>query len=67
MNRVSGFFSKFRVFLFEVQAELKKCAWPARSELLDSTVVVIVSVLILGFYVAVCDWVSVNLLKFVIR
>ena len=39
----------------EVLAELKKSSWPTRRELADSTVVVIVTVLILGIFVAMAD------------
>lgn len=36
-------------------AELKKCTWPTRDELKESTVVVIVSVIILSAFVFVVD------------
>jgi preprotein translocase subunit SecE len=46
---------KTREFVTEVIAELKKSAWPTRKELVDSTLVVIVTVLILGVFVATAD------------
>ena len=46
---------KTREFFTEVVAELKKSAWPTRKELIDSTLVVIVTVLILGVFVASAD------------
>jgi preprotein translocase subunit SecE len=52
---------KVRVFLAEVMAELKKSSWPTRGELRDSTIVVIVTVLILGLFVAFADLVFVRL------
>ena len=48
-------FLKLRDFLQEVAAELKKSAWPTRKELIDSTMVVIVTVVILGVFVALAD------------
>ena len=44
-----------RDFFTEVVAELKKSAWPTRKELVDSSLVVIVTVLILGMFVAGSD------------
>jgi preprotein translocase subunit SecE len=35
--------------------ELKKSSWPTRKELVDSTLVVIVTVVILGAFVATSD------------
>ena len=46
---------KTREFVTEVIAELKKSAWPTRKELVDSTLVVIVTVVILGVFVATAD------------
>jgi preprotein translocase subunit SecE len=34
-----------------IVAELKKCTWPTRQELTESTMVVLVSVLLLSLYV----------------
>ena len=50
------------MFFAEVVTELKKSAWPTRKELLDSTVMVIVTMLILGAFVAVADLVFVKII-----
>ena len=55
MSKIAESVGAFRGFFSEVNAELKKCAWPTRPELFDSTVVVIISVALLGGFVAVCD------------
>ena len=55
MSKIAESFGAIRGFFDEVGAELKKCAWPTRPELFDSTVVVIISVGLLGGFVAVCD------------
>ncbi len=47
--------SKIRQFLIDVKKELEKCTWPTRQELRESTVVVAVSVLVLGVFVAFSD------------
>ena len=53
-----------RDFLVEVAAELKKSSWPTRKELVDSTLVVIVTVLILGIFVALADVVFLRIIAF---
>jgi preprotein translocase subunit SecE len=50
-----------------VQVELKKCTWPTRPELLESTVVVVVAMLILGAAVGFSDLVLNLILRLVIR
>jgi preprotein translocase subunit SecE len=44
-----------RAFFGEVGAETRKCVWPERQELIESTVVVIVSVFLLSLFVGVSD------------
>ncbi|MEI8313989.1 MAG: preprotein translocase subunit SecE [Verrucomicrobiota bacterium] len=53
---------KTKAFFAEVVTELKKSAWPTRKELLDSTLVVIVTMLILGVFVSVADLVFVKII-----
>jgi len=52
---------RVRDFLAEVAVELKKSSWPTRQDLTGSTLVVIVTVLILGLFVAFADLVFVKL------
>lgn len=66
MSKVGSSSGGLRLFMGEVVAELKKCAWPTRPELFDSTVVVIVSVLLLAGFVAVCDVVLRMVVQWVI-
>lgn len=67
MNKVAETYGRVKNFLGEVNTELHKCSWPTREELTDSTVVVIVSVVLLGLYVGLSDVVSSGLLKILIR
>ena len=46
---------KAREFLKEVQVESTKVSWPTRNELRDSTIVVIVTVLIVTVFVGAVD------------
>jgi preprotein translocase subunit SecE len=58
---------KTRTFLTEVMAELKKSSWPTRKELIDSTVVVMITVLIFGLFVAFADMVLVRIVSLLTR
>ena len=52
-----------RVFFADVGMEMKKTSWPERQDLLESTMAVIVSVLLLALFIGVCDEVLVRLLR----
>ena len=43
-------------YVQETKEELKKCTWPSRDELKGSTVVVLISVLLLGCFTMAIDW-----------
>ena len=69
ITRVKNFFS-------EVKVELQKASWPwdpkekgfrRYKELTDSTLVVIIAMLLLGGYVALFDFVLVNFVHFFTR
>jgi preprotein translocase subunit SecE len=51
-------FGKIRKFIAETMAEMRKCTWPTRNELFESTILVIVSILILASFVAIVDEIS---------
>ncbi len=58
--------NKIRSFFIGVWIELKKVSWPTKKELFDSTIVVIVSVLILGVFIAVVDQVSTQFIRIIL-
>jgi preprotein translocase subunit SecE len=69
-------FSKIKTFFTEVKVELQKASWPwdpkekgfrKYKELFDSTGVVLISMLLLGAYVALFDFVLVNFIHFFTR
>jgi len=43
-------------FLREVVSEVKKATWPSKQELIGSTIVVVVLVLFVTFYIAMVDF-----------
>jgi len=67
MRKVQEVITGVRTFVEDVRNELKKCSWPTRAELFESTIVVIVSVLIVGVFVGASDIVLLTLLKLVVH
>ena len=48
--------AKIKKFVGEVLAEMKKVSWTTRRELVDSTLIVILSSFLLGIFVGVIDF-----------
>ncbi|HCE44187.1 MAG TPA: preprotein translocase subunit SecE [Lentisphaeria bacterium] len=61
---MGNWITKARLFIGETINELKKCSWPDRSQLFESTVLVIVTVLLLASFVAVVDFISMKVISF---
>jgi len=68
--------TKVKNFVSEVKVELQKASWPwdpkekgfrRYKELTDSTLVVVIAMLLLGGYVALFDFVLVNFVHFFTR
>ncbi|MFM7750552.1 MAG: preprotein translocase subunit SecE [Opitutaceae bacterium] len=49
-------FRSTRIFLGEMVGELQKATWPTKAELRDSTIVVIVAVVIMGIFTSISDF-----------
>ena len=60
MNKIANFFR-------EVRAELQKVTWPTREELMGSTGVVLMTMLILSTFIGVADFTLSYLLKLALR
>jgi len=58
-----GYLVKIRNYVSETQEELRKCSWPTREELKGSTVVVMVTITLLGLFTVLVDWVLSNLMS----
>ena len=61
-DRITG---KVRGFIRDTLAELGRCTWPSRQELMESTVLVIVAVVILGCFVAGVDEITRIVIRFI--
>ena len=63
MSKLKDSMGTVVTFFNNVIAETNKASWPTRQELYSSTVVVIVSVLLLSFFVGFSDKLLVLLLR----
>jgi preprotein translocase subunit SecE len=59
--------NKIKSFVINVKAEMVKVSWPSRDELLNSTMVVIVSVAILTAFIYIIDLLYTLLIGSVIK
>lgn len=61
MEKISGKKEKasvmvrIRAFIIDTIAEMKRCTWPDRRQLLESTILVVVAMLLLACFVAGVD------------
>jgi preprotein translocase subunit SecE len=53
-------FRSARIFFSELISELQKASWPTRTELKDSTIVVIVACILLGLFTSISDFALYN-------
>ena len=60
-----GYLVKIRNYIEETQEELKKCSWPNREELKGSTVVVMVTITLLGLFTVGVDWILASLMRLI--
>jgi preprotein translocase subunit SecE len=61
-----GAFLKLSGYFRETQEELKKCTWPTWDDLMGSTVVVMVSVALLGAFTVGVDFLVANIIRLII-
>jgi preprotein translocase subunit SecE len=64
---IGGFLDKCFQFLREVKAELKKVTWPPRKNTMGSTVVVIILVMIISFFLGLVDAGLSSLIRLVVQ
>jgi preprotein translocase subunit SecE len=66
MSKLQTAIDGVKIFVTEVVNETRKTTWPERQELVESTLVVIVSVVLLSVFVGVSDNILVKLVNFLI-
>ena len=60
-----GYLLRFGAYVGETQEELRKCSWPSVEELKGSTLVVLVSIVLLGGFTVIVDFIVSALVKVV--
>ncbi len=63
LKRIDNKSKKAIEFFIETQAELQKVSWPTKNELIGSTVVVIVCIIIFSIYILGVDWVVSSIME----
>ena len=56
-----GHLKRLSTYIAQTREELKKCTWPTWVELKGSTVLVFITIMMLGLFTVVIDWVSTQL------
>jgi len=62
----AGYFLKFSAYWAETMEEMRKCTWPTWDELMGSTVVVSVAVVMLGGFTVGVDLAIASIIKSII-
>ncbi len=62
-----GHLLQLSTYVQETREELKKCTWPTWDELKGATVVVMISILMLGLFVICADYLLVMFVSWVTR
>ncbi|MGQ9695751.1 MAG: preprotein translocase subunit SecE [Thermodesulfobacteriota bacterium] len=55
MEKFKGLIQKISQFFREVRVEMKKVTWPSRKETLASTSVVLITVILMAFFLGIVD------------
>jgi len=55
MEKIKEFWKAANQFFREVRVELKKVTWPSRKETIASTSVVLITVILMGFFLGIVD------------
>jgi preprotein translocase subunit SecE len=55
--------AKAKIFLSDVRSELKKVTWPTRKETISTTWVVVLIILLISFYLGLCDVILAKVIR----
>lgn len=58
-----GLLNRIASYVAETREELRKCTWPSWAELKGSTVVVMITIALLGLFTMVSDFVILSLVR----
>ena len=62
----SNLFAKIRIFIEDTMEEMRKCSWPSREQLLESTLLVLVTMVAVSLFVFGIDQLLSWLITFLI-
>ena len=62
-----GHLARLTTYVSATQQELKKCNWPSRDELIQSTVLIFVVIGLLGSFTMTSDFVVVSFVQWLIK
>ena len=62
-----GQIKRFAAYVQETKEELKKCTWPTWDELRGSTLVVMISILLMGLFTVVVDFFLAMVVKAMVQ
>jgi len=57
---------KFGSYITDVRAEMKRVTWPGKQEVYSTTVMVIITTFLFGFYFMICDEAFRRLIGFIL-
>jgi preprotein translocase subunit SecE len=60
-----GYLMRVSKYVVETREELRKCTWPSVDELKGSTLVILVTIVLLGGFIVVVDFVISQLIRLV--
>jgi preprotein translocase subunit SecE len=60
-----GYLLRVSKYIVETREELRKCTWPSVDELKGSTVVILVTIVLLGGFIVVIDFVISQLVRLI--
>jgi preprotein translocase subunit SecE len=58
---------KFGSYISDVRAEMKRVTWPGKQEVYGTTVMVIITTFLFGFYFMICDEAFSRLVSYVLN
>jgi len=62
-----GQLARLAAYVAATQQELKKCNWPSREELIQSTVLIFVVIGLLGIFTMASDWIVLRFVEKLIK
>jgi len=62
-----GHLARLANYVGETQEEMKKCQWPSREELWQTTTLVLVVTGLLGIFIMVVDYILLGIIRWVLR